>query len=136
MAHREKTALQRLALRLQRETAEVVNLFSDGAAQANRTAHMRMDVVRTRNAWGVAADKDAPALERRTGNGGYFVDALRVRRQRRRSDTLLPPVPLSELPMMKALLVAAEAVALKPKGKKGTTDGVSAIPEPTPRRAQ
>ena len=112
MAHRAKTALQQLALRL-----------SNVAAQGDRIAHMQMEFVLPRNVSGVAGGKDVPARERRTDNGGYFVDALRVRKRRRRSDTLLPPMPLSGLPMMKALLVAPEAVESKPKAKKGPSGG-------------
>lgn len=111
MAHRAKTALQHLALRLQRQTTEVVKLLSNVAAQGDRIANMQLELVRPRNVWGLSG---VPALERRTDSGGYFVDSLRVRRQRRRSDTLLPPKPLSELPMMKGLLVAPDAVESKP----------------------
>ena len=122
MVHRVKTALQQLALRLQRQTTEVVNLLSNVAAQTDRIANMQMEFVRPRDVWGSAAVKDEPARERRTDNGGYFIDALRVRKQRRRSDTLLPSMPLSELPMMKALLVALEAVESKAKARKGPSD--------------
>lgn len=92
MAHRAKTALQLLALRLQRQTTEVANLLSKVAAQGDRIANMQMEFVRPRNVWGLAGVTDVPPRERRTDNGGYFVDALRVRKQRRRSDTLLPPI--------------------------------------------
>jgi hypothetical protein len=94
MAHRAKTALQQLALRLQRQTTEVVNLLSNVAAQGDRIANMQMEFVRPRDAWALAGVKDVAAVERRTDNGGCFVDGLRVRKQRRRSDTLLPPTPL------------------------------------------
>ena len=94
MVYRAKTVLQQLALRLQRQTTDVANLVSNIAAQGDRIANMRMEFVRPRNAWESAGGKDVPALERRTHDGGYFVDALRVRKQRRRTDTLLPPIPL------------------------------------------
>jgi hypothetical protein len=75
---------------------------------------MQMQFVLPRNVWETAGGQDVPARERRTDNGGHFVDALRVRKLRRRSDTRLPPIPLSELPTLKALLVAPDAVESKP----------------------
>ena len=89
--------LQQLALRLQRQASEGVNLRGNVAAQADRIANMQLELVRPRNAWEFAGVKDVLAIERRSHGSGYFVDALRVRKQRRRTDTLLPPIPLSEL---------------------------------------
>jgi hypothetical protein len=124
MARRAKTTLQQFALRLQRRTTEVVTLLGRVAAQGDRIANMQMEFVLPRNVSGLAVGKDVPSPERRTDNGAYFIDALRVRKQRRRDDTLLPPMPLSELPMMKALLVAPEVVEPNPKAKKRSSDRV------------
>ena len=78
---------------------------------------MTMEFVPPRNVSGSAAISERPALEPSTADTGYFVDTLRVTKQRRRTDTLVRPMPLSELPMMKALLVAPEALEAKPKAK-------------------
>ena len=122
MVQRVKTAWQQFALRLQRQTTGAKKLGSNVAAQDHRTANVQMEFVRPRNVWGVAGVRDMPALERRTHVGGYFVEALRVRKRRRRTDTLLPPMPLSELPMMKALMLAPVAVESKPRARKRPSD--------------
>jgi hypothetical protein len=133
MAHRAKTALQQLALRLRRQTTGVVNVVGHVAAPHDRSAILELEFVRPRTVWRVADGKDVRSRERRTNNGGYFVDALRVRKQRRRSDTLLPPMPLSELPMLKALLVAAETVESQPKATKTlAVDGTPSIKSTPP----
>ena len=60
MVHRVKTALQQLALRLQRRTTELRKLDSNAAAQADPIAGMQMDFVRPRNVWGVSGVGDTP----------------------------------------------------------------------------
>ena len=137
MAHQIKTALQQLASGLQHQTAELVHLRSIVAAQAEQIARLQTDLAGARNVGESVGGKDVTSRERRKHDGGYFVDALRVSKQRRRTDTLLPVMSLSELPTMKAALVASKAVESKPKIEtRPNDDGARILGSSGPRSTQ